>query len=243
MSDDQTSPVKKSKQLLPDPQLKNSPSSSSTSSSSNFPSRHSSGSDIRNDPRIASTPGRPPSRTRSARPSLAGTESSMVSSSGFGSGFESRRHSVSHENLPMNSEPTIFPGPRISSNEIIFRLAAIEDRLQQQNEDLQKGLTQLRTELKNMNHKFSECCEVMNLLRQQSSPTNLSDVIPSGVSSPRSSRQANLASPNPSVGITQSPSPRDSPEVDSPQLDQKNAASRKTSEFALHSRTFQTTKV
>ena len=122
MSDDQTSPVKKSNQLPPEPQprpqLKNSTSSSSASSSSNLPSRQSSGSDIRND-RSASIPDRPPSRSRSARHSLAGTESSMVSS-GFGSGFESRRYSVSHGNLPTNSESTIFPleRPRNSSNEI-----------------------------------------------------------------------------------------------------------------------------
>lgn len=237
MSDDQTLPIDKSKQLPLTSQLKSSTSSSSASSSSNLPSRQSSGSDIRND-RNPSVLDRPPSRSRSARPSL-GTESSIVSS-GFSSGFGSRRHSVSHGNLPTNSESTFFPPerPHNSSNEIILRsLAAIENRLQQQNEDLQKNFTQLHTVLEDMSHKFSECCEAMNLLRLSSPTANLSDIILSGVSSLRSSRQANMASPNPIVSITPSPSPNDSP-----LLDQKSA-SRKTSELALPSRTMQTTKV
>ena len=131
-----------------------------------------------------------------------------------------------------------------NEDKIIHRLAAIENRLQQQNENLQKNLTHLQAVLEKMNHTFSECCETMKGLRFSPSPTNVSDGITqsevslSPRSEPRSSHsQSNMTSPNPSMN-TQSPSPNNSP-----QLDHKSA-SRKQSEvtaaIALHSRTMQT---
>ena len=235
-------PVEKSNQPPLRPPLKNWTSSSSASSSSNLPSRQSSGSDIRNCNRNFSIPvtkdDRPPSRSRSARPSLGNEnrDNSIVSS-----GFGSRRQSVSHGTLPTNSEAPIFPceilgRPRRNSsneisNEILHRLSAIENGLQQQNKDVQNHFAQLQTVLESMNHKFSECCDAMKT--RLSSPLNFSDNTHSEVSS----RQSNTESPNPIVSNTQSPSPSNSP-----LLDQKSS-SRKTSELALYSRTMQTTKV
>ena len=245
-------PVEKSNQPPLRPPLKNWTSSSSASSSSNLPSRQSSGSDIRNCDRNFSVPvtkdGRSPSRSRSARPSLGNEnrDNSIVSS-----GFGSRRHSVSHGTLPTNSEVPceILRHSRNSSNEIsneiLHRLSAIENGLQQQNKDVQNHFVQLQTVLESMNHKFSECCAVLESINHKfseccdamksrlSSPLNFSDNIPSQVSS----RQSNTESPNPTVSSTQSPTPSNSP-----LLDQKSS-SRKTSELALYSRTMQTTKV